>query len=436
MATQLIREVRAIDPSIELDQTVDLQVIDGEIAALAPELPHSLDDSADEVIEARGQVLLPGLVDLYSYASEPGYESRETLSQLMQAAKAGGFTRVALAPTTQPPLDMPVAISDLLERQTRILQATGDFNLPRLLPWGALTQACEGTQMSELAELANSGIVGFADGLPIQSSLLRQRLLEYLQPIGKPILLWPCDYTLRNDGVAREGIDAWRYGLSGDPAGSETAALASLLEQARLSHTPVHVAHLSTARSIELVQWAKSQALPVTASTSWMHLLLSTRDLASYDPNLRLSPPLGNPTDQQALTEAIVAGVIDAVSIGHRAFTYEEKTVGFASAPSGVIGLELALSLLWSALVEPGHWRWETLIRALSIHPADILGQPAPSLQVNQPAEMVLFDPSDPWRVEKSQLRTPAQNTPWWGQELTGRVRRCWSPSTPAPRLA
>ncbi|NJL48582.1 MAG: dihydroorotase [Leptolyngbyaceae cyanobacterium SM2_5_2] len=422
--TQLIQQVCLLDAVTQTDQVVDVLVRDGVVAEIASSLAEIPPDT--EVIEGQGKILLPGLVDLYSSSGEPGYESRETLESLLLAGQAGGFTRLGILPTTDPAIDHPALVEKLLGRRGEIAQTHP--NLPHLYPWGALTHSAQGQQMAELAELAAAPIVGFTDGEAIQNPLLVQRLLQYLQPLQKPIALWPCDVTLRDAGVAREGDFSLVYGLPGDPASSETAALAALLECVALVGTPVHLMRLSTARSVELVQQAKQQGLPVTASTTWMHLLFSAKDLHSYDPNLRLAPPLGNPNDQMALIEGVKSGVIDAIAIDHTPHTYEDKTVGFPSAPPGAIGLELAWPILWHTLVIHGGWSPLTLLAALSTRPACCWGQAAPTIQPQHPAEMVLFDPVASWNVTADNLKSLSVNTPWLGQSLPGTVQRSWVP--------
>jgi dihydroorotase len=335
--TQLIQQVRVLDAVAQTDQVADVLVQDGVVADIAPSL--TVIPASAEMIDGQGKTLIPGLVDLYSHSGEPGHESRETLESLLAAGQAGGFTRLGILPTTEPAIDNPAMVEKLLARRTAIAHANS--SLPHLYPWGALTQDAKGQQMVELVELAAAPIAGFADGRAIQNPLLTQRLLQYLQPLGKPVALWSCDRTLRDAGVAREGPFSLIYGLVGDPASSETAALAALLECVAEVGTPVHLMRISTARGVALVRQAKEQGLPVTASTTWMHLLFSAKDLGSYDPNLRLDPPLGNPEDQAALIEGVKAGVIDAIAIDHTPHTYEDKTVGFPSAPPGAIGLEL-----------------------------------------------------------------------------------------------
>lgn len=417
MVRQLIRQVRVIDPLSATDRVASVRVVDGAIEAIGDRLPV---DGA-EVIEAKGQVLLPGLVDLHSHSGEPGYESRETLHQLLQAARAGGVTRLAILPSTHPPADSLAVVTEILGRYHHL--AAGDTCLPQLHLWAALTRA-EAEQMSELGELASAQVAGFASPEPIANSLLRQRLLEYLRPLGKPVMLWACDRTL-SQGITRDGRYALRYGLPGDPVSSEASALAALLEQIQETGTPVHLMQISTARGVELIQAAKAQGLPITASTTWMHLLLNTRDLQTYDTSLHLAPPLGNPEDQTALIEAVTTGILDGIAINHRAYTYEEKTVGFASAPPGAIGLELALALLWQQFSQADQAL--ALVRALSTAPAQVLQQPAPTLQPGRPAEMVLFDPQQEWQVDGQQLHSPGRNTPWFGSQIKGRVLKVWT---------
>jgi len=419
---QLIQQVRVLDAVTQTDQVNDVLVQGGQIQAIANPIPDW--PAGAEVISGEGKVLIPGLVDLYSHSGEPGHEDRETLVSLLRAGRAGGFTRVGVLPTTEPPVDNPAMVEKLLSQRQAL--AAAEPNLPHLYPWGALTQAAQGQQMTELAELAPTPIVGFADGRALQNLLLTQRLLEYLHPLNRPVALWPCDTTLRGNGVARSGPAALIYGFVDDPVLSETAALAALLETIAAVGTPVHIMRLSTARGVEIVRRAKAEGLPITASVSWMHLLFNSRNLESYDPNLRLAPPLGNPEDMVALMTGVKDGTLDAIAIDHRPHTYEDKTVGLPAAPPGAIGLDLAWSVLWDALVVTGLWEPLTLVQALSTNPARIWGQTPPTLQPQQPAEMMLFAPAQPWTVTPDSLESLSANTPWLGQTLKGQVLHTW----------
>lgn len=420
---QLIQQVRVLDAVTQTDQVNDVLVQGGQIQAIANPITHWPAEA--EVIAGQGKVLIPGLVDLYSHSGEPGHEDRETLASLLRAGRAGGFTRLGVLPTTEPTIDHPAMVEKLLHQRHGL--AAAEPNLPYLYPWGALTQAAQGQQMTELADLAQTPIVGFADGRALQNPLLTQRLLEYLKPLNRPVALWPCDTTLRGSGVARSGPSALIYGFVDDPALSETVALAALVEIVAAVGTPVHIMRLSTARGVELVRRAKAEGLPITASVSWMHLLFHSRNLESYDPNLRLAPPLGNPEDQVALRTGVQDGTLDAIAIDHRPHTYEDKTVGFPAAPPGAIGLDLAWGILWDALVAKGLWEPLTLVQALSTNPARLWGQTPPTLEPQQPAEMVLFDPAQPWTVTPDSLESLSANTPWLGQTLKGQVLRTWA---------
>ncbi len=416
MTRELLRQVRLLDPLSNTDRQADVLIEDGMIRAIE----SYLDGVDAAVLDCTDMVLGPGLVDLYSHSGEPGFEERETLESLQAAAAAGGFTRLTLLPGTHPAIDQPASVAWLRSRQISAM--------PQLNCWGALTIGTKGEQMVELGELAATEIVGFADGQPLQNSALLRRSLEYGQALGKPLAFWCSDRSLSGNGVVREGSEALRLGLPGVPAMAETASLAALLEYVAEIGTPVHLMRVSTSRSIELIRAAKSCGVPITASTTWIHLLLDiTAIQTAYDPSLHLEPPLGNLVDRKALIEAFQTGVLDAISIDHSPYTYEEKTVAFAESPPGAIGLELALPLLWQTFVEPGIWSALDLWRFLSTQPAQCLQQKAATVAVGAAAELTLFAPHQTWRVEPQTLKSRSSNTSWLGQEIQGQVVKTWA---------
>ncbi|MBE9003552.1 dihydroorotase [Fortiea sp. LEGE XX443] len=420
--TELLQQVRIIDPVSGIDQIADVLIADGKIQAVAPQISDIGGDA--KVRDCRGLILGNGLVDLYSHSGEPGFEERETLSSLLQAAAAGGFTRIGILPDTSPSIDHPALVAQLQKMQE---QGTTSFPAPLLNIWGAITLDVAGKQITELADLAAAGVVGFTDSHPLDNFGLVRRVLEYVQPLGKPMAFWPCDRQLSSNGMMREGVDALRFGLPPIPASAETTAIAALLELVATTGNPqVHIMRVSTARSVELIASAKAAGLPITASTTWMHLLLDTTAIKSYDTSLHLDPPLGNPSDLKALRAGVRTGVIDAIAIDHAPYTYEEKVQAFAEAPSGAIGLELALSLLWQNLVVTEEFTALELWQALSSNPAKCLGQKLNTLTPNQKAELTLFDPTQTWKVERKNLHTLSSNTPWLGKELQGRVLKTW----------
>jgi dihydroorotase len=433
MISELLQQVRVIDPVSGTDQIADVLIVNGYIASVGNQISDVPDDT--RIRNCHGLVLGPGLVDLYSHSGEPGFEERETISSLLQAAARGGFTRISILPDTSPPIDNPALVAKFLRARgqegnfTHSLTSSlsdSPFSTPQLNVWGTLTLDVAGKQMTELRDLAMAGVVGFTDAIPWENLGLVRRALEYLQPLDKPVAFWCSDRQLMGNGVMREGSDSIRYGLPGIPALAETTAIAALLEVVKAIGIPVHIMRVSTARGVELIASAKACGLPITASTTWIHLLLDTKAVKSYNTNLRLEPPLGNPNDLIALRQGVKTGIIDAIAIDHAPYTYEEKTVAFAEAPPGTIGLELALPLLWEYLVETQEFKALELWKALSTCPAKCLRQRASIIAPNQPAELTLYNPQQSWRVEKQNLSTLSINTPWLGQQLSGRVVQTW----------
>jgi dihydroorotase len=421
-SSELLQQVRLIDPTQNCDRTTDILIVDGVIKAIdiISDVPEQT-----QVKNAAGLILGTGLVDLYSHSGEPGFESRETLDSLLAGAIAGGFTRLTLLPDTEPAIDNPSTLG-WFNNQLKLRPQPQ----PQLHYWSALTLGTKGEQMADLAEMAElttAGLVGFSDSRPLASAALLRRSLEYAQSLGLPIALYCSDRQLTGAGVVRDGVEAMRLGLPGIPDLAETAAIAMALECIAAYRTAVHLMRVSTARSLALIGAAKARGLPITASTTWMHILRDITAVYSYDPSLHLDPPLGNTSDRLALIEALKTGVLDAIAIDHRPFSYEEKTVPFAESPPGAIGLELALPLLWQSLVESGELTALELWRSLSLNPARCLQQKPASLTVGSAAEAILFDPRQCWQITAGTLRSRSNNTPWLGQEVCGRVVRVWA---------
>ena len=412
---KLFQQVRILDPEQEIDQITDVLVVDNIIEQINPQINlNDNDDRETQIIDATGLILAPALVDLYSNSGEPGYEDRETLASLADVAQAGGFSRLAILPNTDPVVDTVNMVSWLKNK-------TSIYDIQFYL-WGSLTQNLAGETIAPLADLAEAGVVGFTDNQAHSNLQLVRKLLEYAQPLNLPVALVPNQLQLSGKGVIREGRNSIRLGLAGTPDIAESVAIASLLEIASLTTTNLHLMRVSTARGVKLIQRAKEDGLNVTASVNWHHLLLNTQMLASYDPNLRFDPPLGREDDRLALIEGVKSGVIDAIAIDHQAYTYEENTVAFAQAPTGAIGLELALSLLWQNLITTGELTPLDLWRSLSSNPLKCLQQKPISLQVGQPAELVLFAPQKTWHVKPSTLKSRSSNTYWLNKQLQGKV--------------
>ncbi|AFY56442.1 dihydroorotase [Rivularia sp. PCC 7116] len=422
MTTELLQKVRVINPVTNTDLVADVLIEDGYIKSVGDKISEIPNNTS--IRDCKSLVLGTGLVDLYSHSGEPGFEERETFTSLLKAAAAGGFTRVTILPDTSPSIDNPAVVAQLKQLYQ---QANSNSScLPLLNIWGAITKDVKGEKMTELADLKNAGIIGFADGDALNNLALVRRVLEYLQPLRKTAAFWCCDRNISADGIMREGANSIQWGLPGNPPASETSAIAALLELVASTFTPTHIMRVSTARSVELIENAKAKGLPITASTTWMHLLLDTSSVKSYHTGLRLEPPLGNPEDMMALRRGVKEGILDAVAVDHSPFTYEEKTVAFAQAPPGAIGLELALPLLWQNLVETGEFTALELWKALSTNPAECLKQSPSQIAAGEKAELTLFNPQEIWKVESKNLHSLSSNTFWLGEELKGKVVGVW----------
>ncbi len=411
----LLRQIQVLDPVANSSTINDVLLGSGIIQAIDSHLDNIPPET--NIIEGKGLILAPGLMDLYSYSGEPGHEDRETLHSLAASAVAGGFTRVAILPDTQPPIDNLATLSYLKQQTQSISSVKFDF-------WGSFSYQAKGQQMTELGELAQGGVIGFTDNQGIENLGLLRRVLEYLKPLKKPLGIVAEFPSLKGNGVMREGYFSTTYGLTGNPAMTEATAVATILEMVAAIQTPVHLMRISTRRAVELIAWGKARGIPITASTTWMHLLVDSENIASYDPNLRLDPPLGNPEDRLALIEGISQGIIDAIAVDHRGYSYEEKTVPFAEAPPGAIGLQLVLPLLWQTLVETGTCSALQVWKALSSNPRKCLGQIVHPIKAGHPLELIVFDPKKTWIPTPSTLNSLNHNTPWLGQEIKGKVIR------------
>lgn len=410
---KLFQQVRIINPLSNIDTITDVLIQEDKIQQIAPNL--QLNEQQGQIIDGTGLVLAPGLVDLYSSSGEPGNEERDTLASLAESAIAGGFTRGAILPNTNPVIDNP-AVCNLIH--SRLSQ----YTTTKFYLWGALTQNLQGETMAELGDLAESAVIGFTDNKAHKNLQLVRKLLEYAHPFNLPVALVPSDVQLQGKGVMREGETSIRLGLLGIPAIAETIAISAIVELVALTQTPVHLMRISTARGVELIRQAKEQDLPITASVNWHHLLLHTETIASYNPNLRFNPPLGTETDKQALIQGVKTGVIDAIAIDHIGYTYEEKTVAFAEAPNGAIGLQIALPLLWQNLVVTGELTALELWQSLSVNPLKCLQQKPINLAEGETAELILFSPQKSWQVNSSNLKSLSQNTYWLNKEIKGEV--------------
>lgn len=410
----LIRRVRLYGEGDPVDVLVD----DGQIAKIGPDLVADLD--LVDVIEATGQVLLPGFVDLHTHLREPGREDTETIETGSAAAALGGFTAVFAMANTNPVGDSVVVTDHVWHRGQQV-------GLVDVHPVGAVTVGLEGKQLTEMAMMANGAgqVRMFSDdGKCVHDPLVMRRALEYATGLGVLIAQHAEEPRLTVGAVAHEGANAAKLGLAGWPRAAEESIVARDAILARDAGARVHICHASTVGTVEILKWAKAQGISITAEVTPHHLLLDDSRLASYDGVNRVNPPLREASDAQALRQALADGVIDCVATDHAPHAEHEKCVEFAAARPGMLGLQTALSVVVEAMVVPGLLSWRDVARVMSENPARIAGLPDQGrpLEVGEPANLTIVDPDATWTVSGPELASRSANTPYESMTLPATV--------------
>jgi dihydroorotase len=407
-----IKNGRLIDPKNNIDATLDIFIAAGKIAGIG-QAPAGF--SANQTIDASGQIVCPGLVDLAARLREPGFEYKATLESELQAAVAGGVTSLSCPPDTDPVLDEPGLVEMLKHRAKQL-------NLAHVYPLGALTRKLEGKYLTEMCELTEAGCVGFSQAdIAITDTRVLWRAMQYAATFGFTVWLRPEDYHLARDGVAHEGEVASRLGLPGIPTAAETVALATLLRLARETGARLHLCRLSTRESIDMVRQAKAEGLPVTCDVAANHLHLTEHDIGFFDANCHLRPPLRSQRDLEALRAGVKEGVVDAICSDHTPVDDDAKLQPFAEAEAGSTGLELLLPLTLKWATGSGTPLRDALAHITAI-PADIMGIDAGHLSAGAPADLCIFNSDRYWKVEAKSLISQGKNTPFQGLELAGVV--------------
>jgi dihydroorotase len=415
----LIKNGRVIDPASNTDSVCDVAIAAGRIIAIG----HVTADFApNKTIDASGCIVAPGLVDLAARLREPGHEHEGMLESEMQAAVAGGVTSLVCLPDTDPVLDEPGLVEMLKFRAEKLHQT-------RVFPLGALTRKLEGEILTEMVELTEAGCVGFSQAdVPLANTLVMQRALQYATTFGYTVWLRPQEIFL-GTGVAASGSLATRLGLSGVPVAAETIALHTIFELMRMTGARVHLCRISSAAGVALVRQAKDEGLNVTCDVSINSLHLTDADIGYFDSRARLSPPLRQQRDRDALREGLADGTIDALVSDHTPVDEDAKTLPFAEAEPGATGLELllSLSLKWGQEAGTGLTR---SLAVLTSEPARVLGAALGTLQASVGqlveggvADLCIFDPMDEWAVHPEALRSKGKHTPFSGYEVPGKVR-------------
>ena len=408
-----IQHGRLIDPKNMIDAVQDVFISAGKIVATG-KAPAGF--KADNIVDAKGLIVAPGLIDLAARLREPGYEYRATLESEMNAAVAGGITSLACPPDTDPALDEPGLVEMLKHRARALCQAN-------VYPVGALTYGLKGQELTEMVELVDAGCVAFSQAdAPLTDTRVLMRAMQYAATFNYGVWLRPQDSFLARDGVAHDGEVATRLGLPAIPVCAETIALATMLQLASETGVRLHICRISSGAGVALIRAAKKEGLVVTCDVSMNHIHLSEMDIGYFDSNCHLMPPLRNQRDREALRIGLQEGVIDAICSNHSPVDDDAKQLPFAEAESGATGVELLLPLV----LKWAHEGKLTLVDALAkvtCNAAHILKIDAGHLSLGAAADICIFDPACRWKVEPMALKSQGKNTPFLNMELQGKVR-------------
>jgi dihydroorotase len=415
MKRLVIKNGRIIDPSSGLDGLYNLYIYEGKVASLRPSGEPLEADNNWDILDAADMIVLPGLIDIHTHLRDPGYEYKETIATGTMAAAAGGFTSIACMANTNPVNDN--------ESVTRyILNRASEMGKVNVFPVGAATRGLKGEIISEMGELRNSGCVAVSDdGMPIIDGGLMRKVLEYSRVFDMPVISHCEDPNIAGDGVMNEGSTSTRLGLEGIPKAAEEAIVARDIALAELTGARLHIAHISTRGSVELVRTAKDKGLNVTTEVTPHHFTLTDDSVAGYNTNAKMNPPLRDENDIEAVLQGLKDRTIDCIATDHAPHSSIEKDLEFDRAANGVVGLETALSLTLR-LVDRGFLGLSEAIERMTVGPATVLGLEKGTLKVGADADITIVDKDREWIVDSNLFFSKGKNTPFEGLVIKGKV--------------
>ena len=409
----LLRGGRVVDPSQSLDDVRDVLIVDGRIEAIDANIGAPGDA---EIRDAGGFVVCPGLIDVHGHLREPGYEHKETIATGARAAVAGGFTSICAMPNTDPPIDDPASVGFVRAAGLRAGAA-------HVYPTGAISVGQNGERLTEVGEMVAAGAVAITDdGRPVSDAGLMRLALEYAQTFGIPVASHCEERALSRGGSMNEGLVSARLGLMGIPNAAEDVMIARDLMLAELTGGRLHIQHVSTRLGVELIRAAKDRGIRVTAEATPHHFTLTDEAVDRYRTDAKVNPPLRAAADRDAVREGVADGTLDVIATDHAPHHYDEKEQAFDDAPFGLVGLETALALGITELVEKGVITLPTLIERMSCAPARAMSLPGGTLRPGSAADVTVFDPGAAWTVDPRRMVSKSRNTPFSGWELRGRV--------------
>jgi dihydroorotase len=414
--TVLLRGGRILDPSQNLDEVGDVLLSGGVVEAIGRLGEVRRDGDELETIDCTGRIVSPGFIDVHCHLREPGREEVETIASGARAAAAGGFTAVCAMPNTDPVTDNQAAVGFILSQARRAAAA-------RVYPIGAISIGEKGKTLAEFGEMVGAGAVAVSDdGKPVVSAQLMRTALEYARTFGIPVADHCEEPTLAAGGAMNEGLVSARLGLRGIPAEAEEIMAIRDILLARLTGGHIHLCHMSTRGSVELIRWGKERGINVTAEVCPHHLSLTESAVEGYNTNAKMNPPLRTQADIEALQAAVKDGTIDVIATDHAPHHYDEKEREFADAPNGIVGLETALAVNLTWLVHSRIIELPLLVERMSCAPARLFKLPGGTLRKGALADVTVFDPDAEWTVEPSRFASKGRNTPYAGQALRGVV--------------
>jgi dihydroorotase len=410
----LLKGGRVIDPAAGLDAVADVLVADGRIARVG----EAVDAGEDaDVRDVSGLVVAPGLVDVHVHLREPGGEHKETIGTGSWAAVVGGFTSICAMPNTDPPIDDPAAVGFVTAQGARAAGA-------RVYPVGAVSVGQKGERLTLVGEMVEAGAVAITDdGLPVADSGLMRLALEYAGTFGIPVADHCEDPTLSRGGSMNEGLVSTRLGITGIPGAAENVMIARDLILAEMTGGRLHIQHVSTREGVELIRVAKSRGVNVTAEATPHHFTLTDEAVVGYRTDAKVNPPLRTAADREAVREGVRDGTLDCIATDHAPHHYDEKEQAFEEAPFGLVGLETALALGITELVDGGVLTLPELVDRMSTAPARAFNLPAGTLADGAPGDVTIFDPDEEWTVDAAQFVSKSANSPFVGRTLRGRAR-------------
>ena len=408
----LISGGRIIDPSQQIDQVSDLLIENGCVKSIG----DSLDGDGAEIFDANGLIVAPGFIDLHVHLREPGEEYKETIASGSAAAVAGGFTSICAMPNTSP-------VNDNASVTRFIIDKAREAGIARVYPVGAITRESKGEQLAEMAEMKEAGAVAVSDdGRPVMNAQVMRHAMEYARDHGLVVVDHCQDLDLSAGGVVNEGRISTLLGLKGMCGAAEESHVSRDLMLAELTGVRVHIAHISTAGSVEMVRRAKRQGLAVSCEVTPHHLALTDAAVAGFDTNTKMSPPLRSEEDRSALIEGVRDGTIDAIATDHAPHHLDEKMFEYDRAPFGVVGLETALGVAVTVLQHSSGIPITRIIELLTIGPARLFSLPGGTLAKGASADVTVFDPDGEWTVDPKRFKSKSRNSPFAGWQLRGSI--------------